>query len=356
VIDAAFAIPGDITLPTGGYAYSRKVLDLLPDLGVRVRHVQLPSTYPYPDHETVEATRRIFAKLNSTIPVLVDGLAYGAMPPLMVNGIASPIAALVHHPLAYETGVKPSDKRRFIAFETHALARAQKVIANSEATARLLQREYDVPADKLAIATPGTHPAQRAQGSGSPLQLLSVGALIPRKGYTVLIDALAQIPHKDWRLTIVGATTHHPVYAEAVRDAIAQAGFGEQIELTDALSDQDLNDQFLNADVFVMPSLFEGYGMVLSEAIARGLPIVCTKGGAMSETVPDDAALKVEPGDTAALAAAIDKLLSDSTLRRKLADASWNQAQKLPTWKHCTHVIADVLKSLAKHPGTRVPD
>ena len=105
-----------------------------------------------------------------------------------------------------------------------------------------------------------------------------------------------------------------------------------------------------------MPSLFEGYGMVLSEAVARGLPIVCTKGGAMAKTVSDDAALKVAPGDAKSLAAALNQLLSDRALRMELANASWSQAQKLPTWADCARIIADVLKSLARQPEMYLPE
>ena len=354
MIDAAFAVPGNITLPTGGYAYARKIFELLPDYGVNVKRIELSQTFPHPDNATIAATSHIFAQLPPTMPILVDGLAYGAMPPMLVDQIASPITALVHHPLAYETGVVEADKRRFIAFETHALKKAAKVIANSQPTARLLMREYGVLADKLTVAQPGTEAAPRATGSGSPYELLAIGAVIPRKGYTVLIDALSQMTCRDWRLTIVGATSHNPIYTNKVHEAIAQAGLYRQVELTGAISDHDLQVRFSKADVFVMPSLFEGYGMVLSEAVARGLPIVCSTGGAMAETVSDDIAIKVPPGDVQALAKALDIILIDGALRKKLSDASWAEARRLPSWNGCASVISNVLKSLSKQTNLRV--
>lgn len=348
MIDAGFAVPGDITLPTGGYAYARKMLEHLPQCGVNVKHIRLPQAFPHPDDTAIAATADIFARLPATMPVLVDGLAYGAMPPLLVDRIASPVTALVHHPLAYETGVAEADKRRFIAFETHALKKAVKVIATSEPTAELLMQEYAVSQDKISVARPGTEPAPRAVGSGLPYELLAIGAVIPRKGYTVLIDALAQMSYRNWRLTIVGATTHDPLYTNKVREAIARSGLSRQVELTGAISDRGLHERFAKADVFVMPSLFEGFGMALTEAVARGLPIVCTTGGAMVETVSDDIALKVPPGDASAMAEALELILNDRALREKMSDASWARAGKLATWENCAKGISGVLKSLSK--------
>ena len=94
-----------------------------------------------------------------------------------------------------------------------------------------------------------------------------------------------------------------------------------------------------------MPSLFEGYGMVLTEAVARGLPIVCTTGGAAAETVPDAAAIKVAPGDAAALADALRSLIGDAARRQRLADASWRASQRLVRWEETARIVADVLKA-----------
>ena len=103
---------------------------------------------------------------------------------------------------------------------------------------------------------------------------------------------------------------------------------------------------YASADAFLLPSLYEGYGMVLAEAMARGLPIVCTTGGAAAETAPDAAAIKVPPGDQGALTAAIRRLLDEPDLRRRLADASWAAGQRLPRWEDTARIIAGVIKEL----------
>ena len=120
----------------------------------------------------------------------------------------------------------------------------------------------------------------------------------------------------------------------------------DRVRLSGTVVPATLSKFYDTADLFVMPSLFEGYGMVLAEAMARGLPIICTTGGAASETVPDAAALKVAPGNSTALTAAIEKALGDKKLRARLADASWEMGRTLPPWTETTRRIAAVVMGL----------
>jgi glycosyltransferase involved in cell wall biosynthesis len=125
-----------------------------------------------------------------------------------------------------------------------------------------------------------------------------------------------------------------------------ETGLGHRVTLLGAVDQQRLAELYAKADIFVMSSLYEGYGMVLGEAMARGLPIVCTTGGAAAETAPDAAAIKVPPGDEAALSAAIGRLLDDQGLRARTADAAWAAAQGLPRWEDTARRIANVIKGL----------
>ncbi|MEM7751079.1 MAG: glycosyltransferase family 4 protein, partial [Pseudomonadota bacterium] len=216
----------------------------------------------------------------------------------------------------------------------------------SAATAKLLQESYEVPTERTTVSEPGTKRASRAVRGEGTIKLLAVGAVIPRKDYVGLIEALGQLEHSDWQLTIVGATDHDGGYAQQVREAIMGSGLRRQIELAGEVSADDLDRHYSGTDVFVMPSRYEGYGMVLTEALAHGLPIVCTNAGAMAETVSDMAALKVPPGDPTAFAQALDQLLCDPIERSKRADAAWAAGQALPTWEGCAGIVADVVKSL----------
>ena len=167
MVHAAFVIPGDIDLPTGGYAYDRRVLALLPTFGVEVRHLQLPGSYPSPSEADLDETAfRLGASAQRRV-LLIDGLAYGAMPRRVLDRIARPIVALVHHPLCLEAGSSAARQDELRRLETEALAQAAHVVVTSRATARTLATDFGVTAAQITVAKPGTDPAARARGSAA---------------------------------------------------------------------------------------------------------------------------------------------------------------------------------------------
>jgi glycosyltransferase involved in cell wall biosynthesis len=353
VLNCAFVIPGDLMLATGGYAYDRHVLAGLAAHGVAVSHVPLPGSYPTPTHADIAASDAALATLPVDATLLIDGLAYGAFPASLLARIKQRVVALVHHPLGLETGTPPARAAELVQLETAALARADHVIVTSPLTKRLLVADFAVPDGKVTVAEPGTVPAMRATGSaGGRLHLLAVGSIVPRKGYTVLIQALEPLVRKtvmdqSWRLTIAGSPRDAGELQRIKRAANSAGIMGSLLDLAGAVTDEALNALYSSADIFVMPSLYEGYGMVLAEAMARGLPIVCTTGGAAAETAPDAAALKVPPGDYAALRKALARVITEPELRRSLADASWDAGQRLPRWHDTARIIANCIHATA---------
>ncbi len=352
MVTAVFAIPGDITLPTGGYAYDREVLARLPAAGVEVAHLALPSGYPDPSEADLARTAEQISNTPPDAVLLIDGLAYGAMPRALIERFDRRIVALVHHPLCLEAGVLPAQAEILRALETQALAMASRVVVTSPLTARTLAADFGVPAERITVAEPGTDPARRAQGSRSAtIALLAVGSIVPRKGYDILVQALemdAREYDPDWSLHIVGAIDRSPPTVEALRAQIRQSGLAERVHVTGPKSRAELDGFYDGADIFVLASHYEGYGMVLAEALACGLPIVTTTGGAAAETAPDGAALKVQPGDAHALQKALRRLIDDINLRKSLADAAWSAGQKLPRWSDTAATIAEVIKEARK--------
>jgi glycosyltransferase involved in cell wall biosynthesis len=349
MIRTAFAIPGDINLPTGGYAYDRRVLALLPRLGVDVQHLELPASFPDPGAVDLETTAARLEAVDAGTVLMIDGLAYGAMPAAVIRRARSPIIALVHHPLCLEAGLARERQLLLRDLETAALALATRIVVTSPATARTLAVDFAVSREKITIAEPGTDPATRAEGGVSgPLHFLSVGAVVPRKAYDILVRALTALPRSDWRLTLAGPTDRSAQALADLHKAVKEASLGDRITLAGPVSQERLAGLYSSADAFLLPSLYEGYGMVLAEAMARGLPIVCTTGGAAAETVPDAAAIKVPPGDVPALAAAIGRLVEDADLRRRMANASWAAGQRLPRWEETARTIAGVIASVAR--------
>ena len=211
----------------------------------------------------------------------------------------------------------------------------------------MLAGEFGVPDMKIVVAQPGTDPAPKSSGTIMPMQLLAVGAVSQRKGYRVLIEALQPLAELDWRLTIAGSLERDPAAVADLKAAIAASGLQDRIRLTGAVVPDTLSAFYASADIFVMPSLFEGYGMVLAEAMARGLAIVCTTGGAAAETVPDAAAVKVPPGDAAAFSAGLATVLTNRKRRRRLEAASWAAGRQLPTWNETARRIFIAITGLA---------
>jgi glycosyltransferase involved in cell wall biosynthesis len=351
VLDAVFAVPGDLDAPTGGYAYARRLLRLLPDFGVSAAHLRLPGSFPHPTMDDLRETARLLREEAKGDVLLIDGLALGAIPAELLPagpGHAHALVGLVHHPLAFETGLAPQRQAELMASEAAALAVATRVIATSLLTARLLAADFDVPAEKIAVAEPGTEPASRARGTGAPVSLLAVGAISARKGYELLVRALAELRELDWRLAIAGSLARNPEAAASLRKAVAGSGVADRVCLAGAVAEDELELLYDAADVFVSPSLFEGFGMVLAEAMARGLPLVASTGGAVAETVPEGAGLKVPPGDVPALRDALRDMIADPALRRRSADASWAAGQSLPRWGETAAKVAAVLKEAAR--------
>ena len=346
MLDVVFAVPGDLAAPTGGYAYARQMLALLPEQGLSVRHLPLPASFPHPAPDDLAETARRLKNTPEGAVLLVDGLVYGALHADLVRSLGRAVVALVHHPLAYESGLSVARRAALQKSEKAALAEARAIIAASASMARLLARDYGVPESRITVAEPGTEPAARAKGTGDPVQLLAVGAVSPRKGYGVLVAALQDLQDLDWRLTIVGALDRAPEVTSALRSAIA--GLGGRVNLAGTVEEAQLTRLYDEADVVVSPSLFEGHGMVLAEALARGLPLVASTGGAAAETVPDEAGLKVPPGDSVALREALRRVIADPALRRVFADASWAAGQQLPRWRDTAARVARALRETAR--------
>jgi len=344
----AFVIPGDINLPTGSYAYDRRVLALLPMCGMAVRHVALPGSFPNPTPDDLAETERSIAGLPEGTVLLFDGLAYGALPSAFIDRIRHPIVALCHHPLALETGVAPARAAELASLEIAALARATHVVVSSPMTRATLAADFGVPVEKVTIAEPGTDRAPRpAPWQGGTIEMLAVGSVIPRKGYDVLVEALSGLRRAsdgvDWRARIAGSMSLSPDTVVALQRQIASANLSHRVTLLGAVDTATLNQLYASTHLFLMPSHYEGYGMVLAEAMVRGLPIVCTTGGAAADLVPEGAGFKVPPGDAGAFRFALQRLLTQPELLAELAAGSFAAGQRLPQWQDTARIIADVL-------------
>ena len=344
---AAFAVPGDIATPTGGYAYDRRIIAELGVVGWRAEVLGLGEGFPFPSAETRAMAGARLAALPRQHPIVVDGLAFGALPEAAAALRASHrLIALVHHPLALETGLSATDCAALRMSERSALACARHVIATSTMSARLLAADYGIPSDRLSVVQPGTdRVAARVRENAGEVVLLAVGAVIPRKGYDVLVAALARLARLRWRLVIAGDGGRSPETLRGLEAEIAAFDLADRITLLGAVSSEQLASIYQRCDLFVLPSRFEGYGMVFAEAIAHGLPVVGTTAGAIPETVPDAAGVLVPPDDVETLAAALRRLIEDPAERERLAAAA--RAARFPSWREQAVAFARLLENAA---------
>ena len=340
-----FMIPGDLATLTGGYGYDRRVIDGLGALGWTVAVQTLDGSFPSPTLFAREDVRRRFAALADDTVVLVDGLAFGALAAEAEHErYRLRLVALVHHPLSDETGIDSVMAASLEASERRALVTTRVVIVTSRATADALSR-FGVGADRIVVVEPGTDPASLARGSsGGPLQLLCVASLIPRKGHEVLVEALARLRRLSWHLTCVGSLDRDRATADRVRAMLAQYELGDRVTFTGDLRQPELDRQYDRADVFVLPTFHEGYGMVVGEAIARGLPVISCPTGAIAELVTPDAGVLVPPGDVRQLAGVLADVIEHGETRLRLAAGARRARNRLPTWDEASRRMAAALE------------
>jgi glycosyltransferase involved in cell wall biosynthesis len=258
-----------------------------------------------------------------------------------------PLVALVHHPLALETGLTATEVEAMVKSERTALEAARAVVVTSPSTATILLDDYGVAEDIVTVVPPGTDRGTVAPGSSDGIvRLVSVGAVVPRKGFDVLIAALATLGDLPWRLTIAGDRTRDPAAAAQLDADIAKGGLSGRIEVLGALPHEQIAPLYGRADLFVLASRFEGYGMAFAEAMAHGLPVIGTTAGAVPDTVPPEAGVLVEPNDPKALARALRMLIENANERRWLANGARAAGEKLPTWAQSAKVFAGAIEAL----------
>lgn len=345
MIPATFAIPGDITTLTGGYIYERRLLEGLAALGHDMQHLELPASFPDPSGSEMAQAVAALAALPADRPLILDGLVFGAIDTAGLAQVRAPVVAMVHHPLALESGLDPARRDHLFRTEYDNLRLARHVLVPSPHTRRILMDRYDVVPEAITIARPGVVPARLAPAPTHPPLILSVGILHPRKGHDVLMDALARLADLDWRAVIVGNPWDRP-HADALRALLAESPVADRVTLAGLVSDLRLEQLYAEATVFALATRYEGHGIVFDEALLRGLPVVSCATGAVPDTVPEQAGLLVPPDDPGAFADALCRMLTDAPLRHACARAAATAGAALPGWDHTAQTASRVLAAL----------
>jgi len=355
-----FLVPGDPEQNTGGYRYVRKLVETLNEQGHKARVTGLPGQFPRPDDEARSALDQQLANMPDGTCVVLDGLAMGGLPEVVEKHHKRlTLLALVHHPLADETGLGEAEMEWFYAAEKRALAFVTGIITTSRHTAaRLL--DYGVPAEAARVAEPGvTGPSfveptvvespEQPPPERSVPHLLCVAHLSQRKAQHQLVEALRSLKALPWQCTLAGSDSREPEYGESVRRLIEEAGLGQRVRMTGVLGERDLLRLYREADVFVFPSLYEGYGMVIDEALAAGLPIISSDGGALADTAARPGVVQFRAGDVPALTGRIRHWLEHPQEREHARKQAAEESQRVRTWPD---TAADFLEALKHFTGT----
>jgi glycosyltransferase involved in cell wall biosynthesis len=344
----AFAVPGDLATPTGGYGYDRRIVQELRALGWHVDVTDIGADFPFPSTAQRATALARLSAVPAGYPIVLDGLAFGALPEAGALRRRTPLIALVHQPLALDPALDPAQAEIFRQTERAALAAAARVVVTSEATAQIVMTDYNVQSQRISVVRPGNDTVPPASGSNDGVvRLLSIGSVLPVKGYDLLIAAVATLADMPWRLTIAGDRTRNPAAAAQLDADIAAHGLGDRVAVLGAVPPERIIELFLASDVFVLASRFEGYGMALGEAIAHGIPVVSTMAGAIPQTVPAGTGLLVPPDDSAALAQALRRLIGDPFERRRLATNARAAAARLPTWQDSARLFVSAVRMVA---------
>jgi glycosyltransferase involved in cell wall biosynthesis len=342
----------DPARPSGGNAYDRQVCRGLAALGWAVREHPVPGAWPRPGAAGHAALQRALEQIPDGAVALLDGLIASAAPDALVpQAERLRQVVLVHMPLGHRPPRDDADGVR--ARERAVLTAAAAIVTTSAWSRRRLGELYGLSADRVHVAEPGVDAADLAPGTDAGDALLCVAAVTPDKGHDVLLDALATTTDLSWRCACIGSLDRDPAYADGVRRATQIKGLDERVRFAGPRTGPDLDRAYATADLLVLASYAETYGMVVTEALARGLPVIAAEVGGVTEALGhgDDGlrpGLLVPPGDPAALGAAVRAWLGDAELRKRLRRSARERRASLPGWPATTSVLAGVLAGAAR--------
>ncbi|MFF3906947.1 glycosyltransferase family 4 protein [Streptomyces sp. NPDC001848] len=350
-----FVMPGgvdDPARPSGGNAYDRRICLDLPGFGWQVERHLVEGSWPRPGAQTRAELARTLRDLPDGTVVLLDGLVACGVPEIVVpEAERLRLAVLVHLPLGDETGLDPETAAELDAKERDTLRAVPAVIATSDWAVRRLVSHHGLAPERVHVAAPGADIAPLAPGTDGVSRLLCVAAVTPRKGQHRLIEALAAVKDLPWSCVCVGGLGHDPEYVERLRALIDEHGLGDRLHLTGPQSGAELEASYASADLMVLTSYAETYGMAVTEALARGIPVLATDVGGLPEAVgraPDGGVpgILVPPEDPAAIAAELRGWFGEADVRRRLKAAARGRRAALDGWATTARSLAGVLGRL----------
>ena len=334
----------DPARPSGGNAYDRQVCGALAEMGWPIHVHPVPGSWPQPDAAAFAALASVVQQIPDGAVALLDGLVASTVPEVLVpHAKRLRLVALVHMPLG-QGSVESEVRIR----EGAVLSAAESVVTTSSWSRRMLLDMYSLRGNKVHVAEPGVEPASLAPGTAAGGALLCVAAVVHGKGHDLLLDALATMTDLPWQCLCVGSLKRDPAFAGSLRQRVLDDGLDGRLRFTGPRSGADLDRSYAAADLLVLPSRAETYGMVIIEALSHGLPVVAAHVGGVAEALGHGAGgvrpgLLIPPENPAALAAGLRTWLEDADVRAVWRRAARQRRGSLPAWSATASVLAGVL-------------
>jgi hypothetical protein len=397
-------LPNDIddpATPSGGNTYDRRICQGLAASGWSVHEHAVRGAWPRPSGPERADLARVLSAIPDNAVVLLDGLVASAVPDVLVpQARRLHLTVLVHMPLgdtgraqpepgfgggehapsytgraqpepgfgggehapSYtgraqpEPGFGGGEHAPSYAAEGEALAAARAVVTTSAWTRRRLLDLYALPADLIHVATPGVDPAPLAPGSEAGSELLCVAAVTPQKGHDLLTQALATVADLPWNCVCVGSLSRDRDFVERLRRQTREYGLDGRVRFVGPRTGDRLDATYAAADLLVLASRGETYGMVVTEALARGIPVLATAGSGLPEALgqaPDGSlpGMLVEPGEPGALAGALRRWLGDADLRQQLRRSAHGRRTTLTGWSTTSALVSRFLHRVPANSG-----
>jgi glycosyltransferase involved in cell wall biosynthesis len=350
-----FVIPDGIddpARPSGGNTYDRNLCQQFTSLGWSVHEHPVSGYWSEPDAASFAALEAVVLRIPDGGLAVLDGLVASPSPHVLVpHAHRLRLVVLVHMPLGLR--LKGDKAGEICTRERAVLSAAAAVVTTSGWSRDRLMELYALPPDRLHVAEPGVQPAKLATGTVAGQMLLTVAAVIPDKGHDVLLDALARIPDLPWRWVCVGSLDRDPEFVDALRRRSLEQGLADRVRFAGTATGADLDRAYAEADVMVLASRAETYGMVVTEALARGVPVIATEVGGVTEALGHGSdgtrpGLVLPAEDPTALADALRSWLTDTELRARLRRLARERRASLHGWSDTTSAIAGVLTGLER--------
>ncbi|MBI4763106.1 MAG: glycosyltransferase family 4 protein [Deltaproteobacteria bacterium] len=342
-----FIIPGELEQLTGGYIYDRKIITGLSERGYRVVLHNPGNDFPFPGRESLDQYHKILKAIEPGETVIIDSLALGPAEEIIsLFSAQNPMVALMHLPLFMNPSFNEKEKKFFKFQETRALSKMRVIIAVSRHTKQMIQK-CGINPSLIQVINPQAESLKRKENYPvAPRNLLCVANYTRNKGHSMLIEALVDLKNPDWIMRCYGDQTMERDYFAKMRQMVNSYGLENRILLNGPWPHEALPEVYRSSDLFILPSEYESYPMVLAEALVYGIPVVAAKAGGIPEVVPEGAGILFKPRSIDSLRAAINEVIGNNGLYKNLCHKAAGYYKSTYCWDHNIDRFEQILKSI----------